>query len=241
MSVLAPNKHVRRVRAGGISLPRLVAGDHLDLDEFHQRYEATPEIKKAELIHGIVFMPPPVFEDHAQPDNFAATLIGLFSVRTPGTEAHNDRTLDLIGINEVQPDVCLIIRPECGGKTHVNERRLLAGAPELIFEVAASSANYDLFEKKAVYHANQVQEYLVWQTLDQRLDWLEWTPTDYIRRVPDSKGFIRSRVFPGLWLNVSALLRGRFDAVIDTLKQGIKSAEHSAFVARLAATRKRKR
>src|SRR6266481_511653 len=141
MSTVIEHKMPRTRRPRAAESPRLIAGDHLDIEEFRRRYEASLEIKKAELINGIVYMPPPVFDDHSTPHNIAATWIGSYFVNTPGTKAHNDRTLQLVGYNQVQPDVCLVLLPECGGKTFVNEHRELAGSPELIFEVAASSAS----------------------------------------------------------------------------------------------------
>jgi hypothetical protein len=41
-------------------IPPLENGDHLTRDEFERRYEAMPELKKAELIEGEVHMPSPV-------------------------------------------------------------------------------------------------------------------------------------------------------------------------------------
>ncbi|MBI2479229.1 MAG: hypothetical protein HYV60_11530 [Planctomycetia bacterium] len=40
--------------------PPLRQGDCLKRDEFERRYEAMPNVKKAELIEGVVYMPPPV-------------------------------------------------------------------------------------------------------------------------------------------------------------------------------------
>ena len=115
-------------------LPHLENGERLSAHELLRRYEEMPELKKAELINGIVYMPPPVFGDHSVPDNIAATCLGLYSVHTIGTEAHNDRTLQLIGHSQVQPDVCLVILRECGGKTFVKKSKELAGSPELVFD-----------------------------------------------------------------------------------------------------------
>src|ERR1019366_2139242 len=43
-------------------IPPLENGDHLTVAEFERRYEAMPELKKAELIHGIVHIPSPFSE-----------------------------------------------------------------------------------------------------------------------------------------------------------------------------------
>ena len=47
---------------------------------------------------------------------------------------------------------------------------------------------------------------------------------------------MRSRFFPGLWLNVTDLLRRDLAQVLNVLQQGLDSLEHAAFDARLAAT-----
>jgi hypothetical protein len=86
-----------------------------------------------------------------------------------------------------------------------------------------------------------VQEYVVWQTLDARLEWFEWTAPEYVRRRPDANGIIKSKVSPGLWLNVSALLAEENDQVMDTIEAGVRSGAHRRFVAALSAKRRRKR
>jgi hypothetical protein len=51
--------------------------------------------------------------------------------------------------------------------------------------------------------------------------------------VPDD-GIMRSQVFPGLWLGVSDLLAGNIQQVLTVLQAGLQSAEHGAFVEKLA-------
>lgn len=49
-------------------IPVLCAGDALTRDEFERRYAAMPDVKKAELIEGIVYMDSPVRHTvHGQP------------------------------------------------------------------------------------------------------------------------------------------------------------------------------
>jgi Uma2 family endonuclease len=222
-------------------VPPLQNGDYLDAAEFWRRYEASPENLRAELIEGRVFMMMPAHEDHAGPHIGVAGWLSLYAARTRGTKAYDNITLQLRGDNTVQPDATLVVAAEAGGRSLINERRILEGAPELVCEVAASSASHDLFDKKKIYHANRVLEYIVWQTLDHRLDWFCWGSRDYVRISPDSKGLIRSANFPGLWLDVPALLARRYDAVFDALEAGLKTAEHAEFIARLGAKLKSKR
>lgn len=84
-----------------------------------------------------------------------------------------------------------------------------------------------------------MREYIVWQTVDQRLDWFDWESTAYVRRAPDKLGIIRSKILHGFWLNVTALLGGRHDSVLRTAQSGVASAEHRAFARKLAAARGR--
>ena len=45
---------------------------------------------------------------------------------------------------------------------------------------------------------------------------------------------IRNSVFPGVWLNVPALLEGRMTEVLNGLQAGIADPIHQAFVQELA-------
>ena len=48
--------------------PVLESGDHLTREEFHRRYCARPDIKKAELVEGVVYVATPVrIGLHAEP------------------------------------------------------------------------------------------------------------------------------------------------------------------------------
>lgn len=65
------------------------------------------------------------------------------------------------------------------------------------------------------------------------LDWFVYDEGAYVPLRPDEKGIIRSRVFPGLWLSVEALLADDLNGLLNTLQQGIASAEHAAFLSSL--------
>ena len=51
----------------------------------------------------------------------------------------------------------------------------------------------------------------------------------------DAQGLLKSRVFPGLWLDAAALLRKDFARFLEVIAQGVASTEHAVFVAQLAA------
>jgi len=219
-------------------LPPLQNGDHLSRAEFERRYSAMAEHVKAELIEGVVYMASPVSQaKHGKPHVHVIMWLGQYYVNTPGTEVGDNSTLQLDLDNEPQPDALLMIQPQCGGQTRPTEDEFLTGAPELVVEVAASSASYDLHEKLRTYRRNGVQEYIVWRTLDQALDWFVLREGQY-EKLAEVDGLLKSGVFPGLWLDAAALLSGNMKRVIEVVQQGIASDEHAAFVQRLSAALK---
>jgi Uma2 family endonuclease len=216
-------------------LPSLENGDRLTRSEFERRYQAMPQLKKAELIEGVVYVAAALrFRSHGQPH---AQLLGWlfnYQVATPGIELADNTTVRLDRDNEPQPDVALFISPNLGGQVQVSDDDYLHGAPELIAEVAASTASYDLGDKKKAYRRNGVQEYLVWQMFENRLDWFVLQDEVYVNLAPDADGIIRSRQFPGLWLALDGLLAGDMVRVLAVLQQGLNSPEHQEFVQQLA-------
>lgn len=218
------------------TLPPLENGDHLRRADFHARYVAMPHIKKAELIEGIVYMASPVrISVHGIQHAQAITWLGVFSAYTPNTTLGDNVTLIIDEDNEPQPDAALIINEACGGRSAINENGYLTGAPELLLEIAASTASYDLHEKRIMYQANGVAEYIVWSVYDRRLDWFALQNGAYVPLMPNADGIIASRIFPGLWLNAPALLAGDLARVITDLQRGLATPEHAALVERLRA------
>ena len=212
----------------------LEVGDRLTRDEFERRYEAMPHIKKAELIEGVVYMPSPVrYHGHGRPHVHMSMWIGVYESATPGTGAGDNPTARLDLANEPQPDVLLLIDASCGGQSRISPDDYIEGAPELAGEVAASSVSYDLHDKLEAYRRNGVQEYVVWRVLDREIDWFVLRGGRYERLAADADGILRSTVFPGLWLDAAALVRGDTARVLAVVQQGIASPEHAAFVASL--------
>src|SRR5262249_33705424 len=121
------------------------------------------------------------------------------------------------------------------GQSFVGEDGYLEGAPELIIEVAASSASYDLHDKLNAYRRNRVREYIVWRVLDREVDWFTLRSGRYDRLLPGEDSITRSEIFPGLWLDSGALIRGDLLRVHEALAEGIASSEHDAFAKRNAA------
>ncbi len=208
-------------------------GARLTRAEFERRYEAMPHIKKAELIEGVVYMPSPVRNSHSEAHGDMIIWLGAYRVATPGIHLNDNATLRLDVDNEVQPDVVLRLDEELGGASHISDDDYLEGAPELIVEIAASSASYDLYDKMHVYRRNGVQEYIVWRIYDEALDWFQLQAGAYHHLEPDKDGLIHSQVFPGLRLDVAALLAGDLATVVAAVKAGAETEDHAAFVQRL--------
>ncbi len=218
--------------AGGT--PRLENGDHLDRAEFERRYHASPQLKKAELLRGVVYVPSPArYRKHGRQCRIVSTWLGSYERSTPGVEGADNATVRLSEDSETQPDHFLWIIPERGGQGRLSDDDYVEGAPELIVEIAASSASYDLREKKDVYRENGVLEYVVWRVHDRAVDWFLLEDRGYRSAAPDASGIHGSRGFPGLWLDTSALIQEDLPRVLEILEIGLSSPEHAEFVQRL--------
>lgn len=211
----------------------LVEGQRMDQPTFHDRYLAMPPGARAELIGGVVSTPSPVGFDHS--DFVISIIVWLewYSSRTPIVHPFENATVILDAINEHQPDAGLRIRPEAGGRT-TNNGRYIAGAPELVIEVARTSRFIDLGPKLAEYERAGVREYLVVSVQPAEVLWHVFTENRLVVVAPDADGLYRSRVFPGLWLDPAALLARDTAALRAAVDRGLQTPEHAAFLARLA-------
>ncbi|MBE9004515.1 Uma2 family endonuclease [Fortiea sp. LEGE XX443] len=218
-------------------IPLLENGDKLTRYEFERRYNAMTNLKKAELIEGIVYLMPAAlrFRSHGQPHGWIIGWLCTYEAATPVVALGVEPTVRLDLDNEPQPDAVLLIAPEAGGQVKLSADDYIEGAPELIIEIAASSVAIDLHAKKQAYRRNGVKEYIVWQVLDQKLTWFYLEQGEYLELVPDDDGILRSQIFPGLWLAVSQLLAGNMQQVLTVLQAGLQSAEHQAFVDKLTS------
>jgi Uma2 family endonuclease len=196
----------------------LESGDRLTRAEFHRRYCTRPDIKKAELVEGVVYVASPLrLVQHGKPHSIFGVWIGTYGLATPGTQFGDNATVMLDEDNEVQPDVFLFWEPPREGTARVNERGYAVGAPDMVGEVTASSASYDLHDKLEAYRRNGVHEALFWRTEDGAFDWFRLHEGVYVRLEPDEHGIIESDRFPGLRLNVTRLLAGDYAGAMASL------------------------
>jgi Uma2 family endonuclease len=214
--------------------PPLEAGDRMSRSEFERRYAVRPEIKKAELIDGVVYMPSPIrYLEHAAPHFQLNTWLGLYCFATPGVQGADNATVRLDLEDEVQPDAILRLEPELGGRSRVTEDHYLEGPPELVLEIAASSAAYDLHAKLRVYQRSGVEEYIAIQMYERRIDWFRLREGVYQPLQPDASGILCSEIFPGLCLHTTAFWAGDMARVLAALQEKLHSPEHAAFVTSL--------
>jgi Uma2 family endonuclease len=215
-------------------IPPLKPGDRLTREEFERRYEAMPELKKAELIEGVVHMPSPVrHRRHGRPHGHLGFWLVAYEALTPGVETSDNSTVRLDMGNVPQPDMLLLIDPARGGQARISDDDYIEMAPELVAEVAGS-AGHDLDAKLESYRSNGVREYIIWRVAAKAIDWYVLSGDEYVQLAPNSNGLLKSTIFPGLWLDAAALVASNLSRVLEVVQRGAASPEHAAFVMKLA-------
>lgn len=211
--------------------PILENGDRLTRSEFERRYAAMLHLKKAELIDGVVYIAAALrCHRHGNPHSYIQTWLGIYAANTPGVEPADNATVRLDLENEPQPDALLRLEIAYGGQSRISEDDYIEGAPELIIEIAASSASYDLHDKLRVYRRNGVQEYLIWLVEEQAFRWYTLQDNEYVLQQPNPSGLLQSQCFPGLVLAVTALLSGQMAEVLATQQNALSSPEYQRFM-----------
>lgn len=216
-------------------------GARMDRETFHALYLKTPEGFKAELIGGVVHVASPVSAVHG--DNHARLVAWLswYVMETAGVKAYDNTTHLLDDDSEPQPDASLAIPAELGGQTTIDKDGYIVGAPELVAEVARSSASIDLGDKKAQYERAGVREYVVMLVHEQQVKWFVRRAGQFEELAAAKGGLFKSQVFPGLWLDAASFFATDMSRVVAPVKKGLASPEHAAFVAELEARRKKAR
>jgi Uma2 family endonuclease len=220
--------------------PILREGDRLTSAEFLHRWEAMPDLRWAELIDGVVFMPSPVSRIHGNLHGRLSGWLCNYIDHTPGCEIGLDSTWVMSELDVPQPDISLRILEACGGQSR-DSGDYNDGAPELIVEVSGSTLSRDLGIKLELYRKAGVREYITILLKPQRVIWRELSRGRYREIEPaEDDGLLRSRYFPGLWLDPKALWDPK-QSLRPAIEQGIQTPEHAAFVSRLAKPRRRRK
>ena len=178
-------------------LPPLQSGDRLGIDDYLERYEAMPPDVRAELISGVVYLASPVHDRHASFHAWLMMWLGLYASETPCCEPKGAPTLVLGNDEAPEPDAALRLSAKGGRRSKIVREKILSGPVELVAEVADSSAAIDLHDKKAVYLAGGVHEYVVVAVQTDEVIWLARRGRRWVQLVPGRDGILKSRVFPG--------------------------------------------
>jgi Uma2 family endonuclease len=214
-------------------LAELHSGDKMTREEFHRAYEEMPEDFQAELIGGIVYVASPLKLPHGTFHLTLGSAFHSYRVHTPGVIAADNVSVFLSDEDEVQPDLVLFLGEKLGGQSTATSDNYVQGPPELVAEIANTSRAIDLHRKKVSYETAGVKEYIVLCVHPLQLFWFDLTARERI--TPGSDGILRSKVFPGLWLDEEALVKDESIQLADVLNQGLQSEEHKAFVEHLRA------
>ncbi len=201
--------------------PPLESGDLLDAKEYWRRYEAAPEKVKAERINGKVYLMMTSLRaiQHGNPHALLSGWLFTFKMHDPELILSDNATIRLNADNDPQPDLCLLREH---GQTRFDDEGYIVGPPEMIVEIAGSSASYDFGEKRDVYEAAGVREYLVFETIEGRIAWWRLAHGKFVEILPD-EGVYKSLQFPGLWLDAGALRSANAMKMVETLQRGLDS------------------
>jgi hypothetical protein len=205
----------------------LAPGDRMELAEFLERWEQSPELKFAEFVDGVVYMPSPLSLPHSRFDGLAQFVLGHYAVRSGICENLPNATWLMLG-SAPQPDLVLSLKPEYGGKMRVAPRDLASGIPELIVEICRSSRSYDLGPKLALYERAGVPEYLAILVEEKRFEWRVMTQGRY-QFLDAADGVFRSRILPGLWIDEPAFWTQDGTRLLAVLEEGLRSPEFLNF------------
>ncbi len=229
LNLITPAPPVKQTRR---QPPPLQSGDYLSRSEFERRYETMSDVK-AELIEGVVYMASPVHLPHSEYHSIALTWSGIYALSTPGLRIADNVSLRLGQDSEVQPDICAWTDKSVSTQTK-NEEEYLENVPELVVEIAASSASFDLRDKMQLYRRHGVREYLVLTVYEQETHWFTLDADNLYRPLlPDEKGIFHSVVFPGLRFAAGPFWRREWAKLHAVLQEGMASPEYAAFAARL--------
>lgn len=236
MSTIVRSPAVRSafgVPANVSDIPPLENGDRLCSREFLARYCTLPDCVKAELIEGTVFMGAAVrHSQHGRPHSWLGNIVTTYGMRA-GLDFGDNSTVALGPDDAPQPDLLMYLPAEIGGQARINAQGYLEGPPDFVAEIAASTASIDLHGKYRAYQNSGVREYVVWRVLDGAVDWFVLDNHEFVPLAQDAMGIYRSQVFPGLWLNVPALLDQDAQMLWSTLDAGLATNDFHEFAMRV--------
>ena len=179
-------------------------GSRMRRTEFHRLYERAPADFRAELIEGVVRVTDPMSKNrpHARFTYLIQQWLGMYELRTPTVLGRADVTTALGEFAQPEPDAQLREKAE----DEADDAATVTGAPGLVIEVSDSTRLTDLGPKRRDYESEGVPEYLVVDLPGRRVRWFVRDADGvFVDLEPDADGLLKSRRFPGLWLDPAAL------------------------------------
>jgi Uma2 family endonuclease len=177
----------------------------LSTAEFDRRYFLRTDLPKVEFLYGVVYVPLSISR-HSDREGLLSAWLTNYQVSHPDTVSAPNGTVFLSADHRVQPDGMLFFRN--GGSGRIGQDDYLHGPPELVAEVAATSADYDAGPKFRAYEEAGVQEYVLWLVDGGAIHWYALEDGRYTELPPAADGWTYSRVFSGLRLHIRRLLAG---------------------------------
>ncbi|MCC6590562.1 MAG: Uma2 family endonuclease [Bryobacterales bacterium] len=205
--------------ASNLAAPLLISGMKMSREEFMRRWDASPDIKHAELIDGEVYVASPVSVDHSLLDGFAGFWLHTYAAAASTCIVGHSETWLMLE-SSPQPDLSLYFKPEYGGKFALRNN-YRQGTPDLVVEVCVTSTEYDFGPKLALYQRAGVSEYITLEQLHSRITWRVLRDGSYQPLKPADDGIYRSEVFPGLWLDASAIWHGDYRRIREVVDSGV--------------------
>jgi Uma2 family endonuclease len=141
-----------------LPLPQLITGQQMTREAFLARWDRIPDLKHAELIEGIVYVPSPVSLEHSRIDRHVITWLTNYAYQAGGCESGTNATWLMLE-SSPQPDAFL-----CGAPAP-SDGKFYSGAPELAVEICVTSTEVDFGPKLALYQRAGVQQYITIETL----------------------------------------------------------------------------
>ena len=227
MSVAAPSPPTAAPLKSIPTRDRLRDGMRMDRREFHRRYERICETRpefRAELIGGIVYVTDPMSKNrpHGRWTYLIQQWLGMYERRTPTVIGRADTTTALGELSEPEPDAQLRDRAE----DDADDGQTVTGPPGLVVEVSDSTRRTDLGPKRRDYEGEDVPEYLVVDLRRRQVRWFVRDEDDlYVDLAPDADGLLKSRVFPGLWLDPAALFAENLADLEAAVVRGVAARE----------------
>ena len=220
--VASPSVNPRMAAIADIrEIPPLENGDQLTLQEFMRRYEAMPEsIEQSSSKESYLWARLFAHTHHGRPHGWLGNIVTTYG-NADAIDFSDNSTVKL------DPQQCATARllhvltvgarrTRQRSMTTVTSTGLRILLPKLLPPRRASTCTPNL----KAYQKNGVREYVVWRVIDEAVDWFVLENSQFQPLKADENGVYRSRAFPGLWLNVPALLRRDAEQLWATLDSG---------------------